>query len=163
MSLSAPADLANYLDISVIRTLAVDGNAQLSREDVLALPILQTFLDSAFGRILTAIQFSTRYTQADLESLTDDSANHVKMIECKLAIISLMWRRPGSFEREREFLKNETQEFLRALQDGKEVLTLEPQLESGLVDHADSTNSDALITQHSPIARRLEGHLFTRY
>jgi hypothetical protein len=153
------ADLMARFDPDSIARLASDDRAaSLSRSDTAVHPNVTTAISDAKGRFLAAVQFGGRYRTTDLDSLTAESLEYAKRIVCTLAMAMLMGRRLGSHAEERQRLIQEAQMALDMLSSGKDVFTLEPQLEAGLLEHQ-VTSQTVLVTRNLRVDS-LKGQLF---
>lgn len=153
-------DLIERFDVQLVGRLASDETGvQLHPSAVAAHANVTTAIQDALGRFEAAVQSGGRYTVAELDTLTTTSLAYAKRLICNLAMMALMLRRPGTHTMEREHMMKETEGALNALAAGKDVFTLEPQLESGLLDMHQTTESVRVM--RSLIADRLRGHLTT--
>ncbi len=154
------ADLLARFDPDSISRLASDDRAAvLSRADTAVHPNVTTAISDAKGRFMAAVQFGGRYRVADLNLLTTESLEYAKRIVCNLAMAMLMGRRLGSHAEERQRLVQEAQMALDFLSAGKDVFTLEPQLDAGLLEHQET--SEAVIINRNLRSEALKGHLFS--
>lgn len=154
------ADLMARFDPDSIARLASDDRAaSLSRADVAAHPNVTTAVSDAKGRFLAAVQFGGRYRTADLNNLTAESLEYAKRIVCTLAMAMLMGRRLGSHAEERQRLLQEAQMALDFLSAGKDVFTLEQQLDAGLLEHQEV--SETVLINRNLRVEQLKGHLFS--
>jgi hypothetical protein len=144
---------------SIARLASDDRAATLSRADVAVHPNVTTAISDAKGRFLAAVQFGGRYRMEDLNSLTAESLEYAKRIICTLAMAMLMGRRLGSHAEERQRLIQEAQMALDMLSSGKDVFTLEPQLDAGLLEHQEV--SESVIVNRNLRSEALKGHLFS--
>lgn len=161
MSISVDGDdLIARFDVQLVGRLASDETGvQLTPDAVAAHANVTTAISDALGRFEAAVQSGGKYTITDLESLTATSLAYAKRLICNLAMLALMLRRPGTHTMEREHMMKETESALNALAAGKDVFTLDPQLEAGLLDMHQTTESVRVM--RSLIADRLRGHLTT--
>lgn len=120
---------------------------------------LTTAINDALGRFEAAVQSGGRYSIAELESLTTTSLAYAKKIICMIAMVSLMGRRPGTHNMEREQMLKESEGYLSALAAGKDVFTLTDHLEAGLLDP--ETTTEAVRLRRVLIADKVRGHLTT--
>jgi hypothetical protein len=155
------ADLMARFDPDSIARLASDDRAaSLSRADTASHPNVTAALSDAKGRFMAAIQFGGRYRASDLNNLTAESLEYAKRIVCTLAMAMLMGRRLGSHAEERQRLLQEAQMALDFLSAGKDVFTLEQQLDAGLLEHQET--SEAIIINRNLRVEALKGHLFSQ-
>lgn len=153
-------DLMSRFDPDSIARLASDDRAAaLSRADTANHVNVTAALNDAKGRFMAAIQFGGRYRTADLNNLTAESLEYAKRIVCTLAMAMLMGRRLGSHAEERQRLVQEAQMALDMLSSGKDVFTLEAQLDAGLLEH-EVTSQTVLVTRNLRVDS-LKGKLFT--
>lgn len=154
------ADLLSRFDPDSIARLASDDRAAtLSRADTATHANVLTAISDAKGRFMAAVQFGGRYRATDLDNLTAESLEYAKRIVCTLAMAMLMGRRLGSHGEERQRLVQEAQMALDFLSAGKDVFTLSPHLDAGLLEHQEV--EEAVIINRDLRVEHLKGHLFS--
>ena len=134
MSISVTAsDLFARFDPDEIGRLAIDDRGDISRGDIATSANVSVAINSAIGRFEAAVQHGGRYTITQLDALTGRSLDYAKDLICRLAMVRLMERRLGSHKEERDRLLNECQSQLDLLSTGKDVFTIEANLDAGLL------------------------------
>lgn len=123
-ALASAADMLKRIDARELGDLCGDAGVSVESADLLDHPNLQTALDDAWGEMLAVLRAAARYTEAELESLTDDSLQYLKRINCKIARKNLWERRSWSGDDdEREDAIGAGRTALEELRTGKKVLT----------------------------------------
>lgn len=126
------SDLIARYDVDLIGDLATDDRETQDRDSVASNVKVATALADASGEVEVAMQAGGRYTVAQLQSLTGNSANHLKQIVCGLAMAALYRRRPEAARRETiEDLTRDSREAIKSLRRGENVF--------GIVEHIDAS------------------------
>lgn len=119
------ADMKETYDVRTLGDLVKDDGTRASAGDLTTDTILGTMLDRATGRIVGAIRKGNRYTRAQLEGLTGESADMLKDITCRVAFWLLWQRKPYSDSKSRVEAQEYAERILKALSTGEEIFEVD--------------------------------------
>jgi phage gp36-like protein len=129
------SDLISRYDVDLIGDLATDDRETLDRDSVADNVKVTTALADASGEVEVAMQAGGRYTVEQLQSLTGNSANHLKQIVCGLAMAALYRRRPEASRREMiEDLTRDARDAIKSLRRGENVFGIVANIEATVPD-----------------------------
>lgn len=132
-SYATPAEMQRRFDWRIIGDLVADDANQVSASDQLTNNVLLDMLADASGEIESALIVGNRYSTADLEGLTGNSANTLVRLTCELAYLNLTTRRGEKYVEDNEPLRKSVMDRLERLRKGENVLNLQPQKDASLV------------------------------
>lgn len=131
---ATPADMIERYDVRLLGDLVADDNSQVSAASLPANTVLIEQLEDAAGAIEVALRSGGRYTPADLEALTGNSRQHLKRINCDIAMCYLLERRvdydPDRAQAQREL----AEKYLEQLRKGVNVFGIDELIEASTVD-----------------------------
>ncbi len=161
MSFSTPADFKARYDLRILGDVVADNGTQVTGTGLDTDANLQCALDDACGEMLAALMAGGRYSRADLTSLTDESANYLKRIECDIALRLVVDRRTyGRPSETFDRVYSRATEHLKLLRSGENIFDLVaaqtasvPSVTGPTVVQLDNLNLPS---------RRAQGHLFPR-
>jgi hypothetical protein len=128
-SYATPADMLALKDARTVGALVKDDGTRASATALATDPNLLAALQAASGEVEAAVMQGGRYTVADLQALTDNSAAYLKELVCKIAWARLWARRP--YDKEHAEAIREAQDALEMLRLGKHVFNLPAQINAG--------------------------------
>lgn len=147
-------DMVARYDVDLIRDLVTDRE-DLDRVDVPADARLAVALADASGEIEVALMAGGQYTIAQLESLPENSNNHLKAIVCGLAMAALHRRRPESADTQYiESITKSARDALFALKRGENVFGLDPTISASVIDQTGPSAVD--IYNRNDLPARME-------
>ena len=98
MSFAQPTDMLARYDYRVIAQLVTDTGIPATVDELLTDPNLLASLADASGEILMSAQIGNRYTEADLNNLTEISQAYLIRLTCDLSLYFLIIRRGTDVE-----------------------------------------------------------------
>lgn len=129
-------DLVARYDIDLVRDLATDREG-VDRTDILTEPRVTVALEDASGEVEVALLAGGRYSIEQLESLTGNSANHLKQIVCGLAMAALHRRRPESADDEYiADIAKDARDAIKALRRGENLFGFPEVIDASIVEHS---------------------------
>jgi phage gp36-like protein len=135
-------DLVAYYDAKTIGQMLTDDGTAVAAASVPDHAIVTRCLKLASGEVDAALMHCNRYSQAQLEALTDPSLEHLKHITCAVAVWHLQQRRLGTNPERAEAFRKQAQEHLERLRKGELVLNIDALKLAGLIDHVEYTAGD---------------------
>jgi phage gp36-like protein len=123
MAFASPSDLIERYDARIVADLASDSGTPAG--DVATDTRILTALDDGAGRILAACLNGQIYTEDDLNALTGSSLALLKRINCELAMVFLMGRRPEKFASDdyRQAMES-AEQYLELLRKGERLFNV---------------------------------------
>lgn len=129
MSFATPADLKTRYDERLLGQLVRDDGTKASSTALDTDTILQAALDDAAGDIVSACIVGQRYSEDDLNSLAGYSLDHLKRINCDVAMRYLADRRVHAKANEAiERIMERGEKYIKRLQDGETLFNLTAQV-----------------------------------
>ena len=95
---ASTTDMVTRYDVRTLGDLLSDTNVRLTSAQVLASTVLTALLSSAAGDIEAAVVKSRRMLPEDLQALTGNALALLVDLNCRLAMVKTLARRPLSFE-----------------------------------------------------------------
>jgi phage gp36-like protein len=142
---ATPADFVEAFDEQTLRDLASDTGipvASLTSDSKII-----TALNSAAGRIEAAVLVGKIYSTDDLRALTGNTKALLVRLNCELALIYMLARRPEKYGTDYfKALNQYIEEYLKALQKGERLFGTEAAKDAGLptVDGPDHLDFERL-------------------
>ena len=126
---ASASDLVARYDERIVADLASDSGTPVS--DVTSDIRIDAALEDGAGRILAACLNGQIYSEEDLNGLTGVSLSLLKRINCELAMVFLMGRRPEKFASDeyREAMKS-AEEYLELLRKGERLFNVAATLDA---------------------------------
>ncbi len=90
---ATPADLLVRYDQRLLGGLLSDTGTAFDQTEILASPVTATMLADASGEIVSYALKGGRYTEDDLQALTDNGLALLKRLTCNLALYNTVIRR----------------------------------------------------------------------
>lgn len=137
-------DLVSYYDAKTIGQMLSDDGTVVAASSVPDHAIVTRCLKLATGEVDAALMHCNRYSQAQLEALTDPSLEHLKHITCAVAVWHLQQRRMGTNPERAEAFRKQAQEDLERLRKGEIVLNVDELKLAGLIDHVEYSKNDII-------------------
>ncbi|MFO0940079.1 MAG: hypothetical protein U0930_04865 [Pirellulales bacterium] len=135
MAFATTNEFTDRYDFRLIGDLISDDETQvedLTLTEVQGHTGTATVLNDASGEIVTNLIAGGRYTQAELESLTGYSKDHLTRICCDIAIGLLIQRRPKRLNQEiAESITDQARKHILAMRKGDNVFGIPEKVESG--------------------------------
>ena len=157
-SYATPAQMKERFDVRILGDLVTDTDTRVSAANLLTDTNLQAALDDASGEIEAALLQGKRYTTADLEGLSGNSAKYLARLTCEIAF-GLLWERRPWYERDgREAAIERSKKALDLLRKGEHVFDVDGVKEAG-VPSVEGPSRVELKNQNL-LRTRLEGRYF---
>jgi hypothetical protein len=118
MAHATPEDLIHFHDEMVVSDLLSDSGEPIV--DLANHPGLLALLRAAAGRVEAACSVANLYQPKELAQLAGNSEALLKEIECDLAMIRLLRRRPGKYEAIQAQVKD-AEDYLDRLRKGERI------------------------------------------
>lgn len=148
-------------DVDMLIELMTDDRVVPDRKDLATNTRILAVIQDASGRVESSLLQGGRYTTKNLTELTDNSQQYLKRIVATIALTYLLSSRPSLFSEIREQMSVEANEYLKELSSGKEVLTIDANIQAGLIDMSKETRNLTLLQQNRGLlADQLSGNLF---
>ncbi|MCC7424820.1 MAG: DUF1320 family protein [Planctomycetaceae bacterium] len=141
-SYATPAQIIERYDVRDIGQLVADDDTQVAAGDLDDNTVLLAALADASGDIEAALLAGERYTVANLEGLTGNSASKLVRLTCDIAMAYLYGRRPAHDPDKLKAFEERAAKQLERLRKGENVFNLAPQKEAGRIDHATPSAAD---------------------
>lgn len=136
MAYATGCDLIEVIDVDIVGDLAQDSREEQTPSAVADLPIVARTLEEASGQVDMALQAGGRYRPDQLAALTGSGLAFLKRIVCTLAISYLFKRRAAPQYLElAKLYHDEAQEYLKALQQGKNLFAIAENQEASVIEH----------------------------
>lgn len=130
MPYATNSDFLQRYDARLTGDLVRDDGVQEAASSLPTNEVLQAAIEDASAAIDAAVFVGSRYTPAQMASLSATAASFVRRLACDLALIYLK-RRRGRFDQERDgALLTEINATLKGLRDGQDLLLLVGQSQS---------------------------------
>lgn len=132
---AASTDMVNRYDVRTLGQLCGDG-ATIGEGALASDDKMTAALESATGQIIAAVLVGERYSRADLDGLSDESADYLVDLTCRVAFWKLWDRKPytGREDPNRTAAKKEALEALDMLRKGLHVFDVDGVKEAGRPD-----------------------------
>lgn len=158
ISYATPDDLLARYDSRTIGDLASDDNRRLTREEIIASPIVRSILQDASGIVESYCIAGGRYTHEDLLSLTGNAKNLLIRLVCDIAYLLLKDRRGYVNDQPNNEIITRTSTALTKLRNGELLFGYSKNIEASV--SRTSTKPAAIIRFFNPTATDLAVRLF---
>ena len=131
MAYATPADMMARYDARDIGQLCGDDKITVSAIDLPTNVPCLTALNDAAGDVDGALMVGNRYSAVDLATLTDNSTFKLIRVNCDIAMMYLLGRRPGWNPEKAKAIRELAEDHLERLRKGENTFNIQKSMDAG--------------------------------